>query len=79
MLLTGRQPNLSPQEINTAQKMKAIMDVDKVGKLAALFENTIVNINRNANMKISYMADTILIGDILKNIPVNLPKEINFV
>lgn len=79
MLLTGKLPNLSPSEINTAQKMRAIIDTEKVEKLAVLFENTIVNINRNANMKISYMADTILIGDILKNIPVNLPKEINFV
>ncbi len=78
-LLTGRIPNLTVIEIETANNMKTIIDQDKVEKLSLLLENAIGNINRNANMKISYMANTILIGDILKNINVNLQKEINFV
>lgn len=78
-LLTGRVPNLSKSEIETATKMQSIIDQDKVEKLSILMENTIGNINRNANMKICYMADMIVIGDILKNIDVNRPKEINFV
>ena len=42
-------------------------------------EDGLININRNANLKISYMADTICFGDILKNIDASLPKESIFV
>jgi DNA polymerase-3 subunit delta' len=78
-LLSNQRPNLTDNEFETAQKMKAIIDLKKIEKLSKVMEDGLVNINRNANLKISYMADTICLGDILKNIDASLPKESIFV
>ena len=78
-ILTGKQPNLTDSEFATAQRMSKIVDHQKIQLIAEVLEQGLVNINRNANLKISYMADTIRIGDILRNIDASLPKEVNFV
>lgn len=78
-ILTGNLPNLTDAEFATAERMAKIVNQDKIQLIADVLESGLVNINRNANLKISYMADTIRIGDILRNIDVSLPKEINFV
>ncbi len=76
---TNTPPVLNQRELDTANKMKSIITEDKIHKISMVLENAIINCNRNANMKIAFMADSILLGDILRNIDANLPKEINFV
>ena len=78
-ILTGNLPNLTDAEFATAERMAKIVNQDKIQLIADVLESGLVNINRNANLKISYMADTIRIGDILRNIDASLPKEVNFV
>ena len=78
-ILASKRPNMLEKEIDIAEKMKSILDADKIQKICEVIENTQIYINRNANMKIGFMADTILIGNILKNIPNTSIKGINFV
>lgn len=64
--LTGHSPRLTPSELETAKKMKAIISGEKVGELSEMFESAIMQINRNANMKIAHMATTVKVGDVLR-------------
>lgn len=65
--LTGHKPRLTDSEIATAQKMKSILPAEKIQDLSSAFENGIMQIQRNANMKIAYMAKSIEVGNILKS------------
>jgi DNA polymerase III subunit delta' len=68
-LLSGSKeaPGMTQAELGVASKMKALIDVEKIESITQTINNLIFYINRNANKRINIMADTILIGDILKN------------
>ncbi|MFM2392365.1 MAG: hypothetical protein RLZZ546_342, partial [Bacteroidota bacterium] len=50
-----------------AGKMKNSVDLEKAELIVEIINNLIIYFNRNANVKINIIADSILIGDILKN------------
>ncbi len=68
-ILVGDQvaTNMTQTEINVATKMKNLIDTEKVESISQTINNLIFYINRNGNKKINLIADTILIGDILRN------------
>jgi hypothetical protein len=47
--------------------MKNSVDLEKAELIVEIINNLIIYFNRNANVKINIIADSILIGDILKN------------
>jgi DNA polymerase III subunit delta' len=59
--------NMTQMELSVAAKMKNLIDSEKVEAISKTINNLIFYINRNGNKKINIMADTILIGDILRN------------
>lgn len=64
---TGQTPRMSAQEMATSQKMKSLIGLDKIESLCNALEYIIFGLNRNGNNKITFMAGTIMIGNILKN------------
>ncbi len=67
LLEDTKSSNMTPSEIGVASKMKSLIDIEKVEDISQTINNLIFYINRNGNKKINIMADTILIGDILRN------------
>lgn len=59
--------NMTQTEIGVAAKMKNLIDIEKIESISQTINYLIYYINRNGNKKINIMADTILIGDILRN------------
>ncbi len=60
------QLRLRPAELATAQNMAKVLDFDKVGKLATLFNDNIFYVERNANPKILFLDSSIQMNRILK-------------
>lgn len=67
ILTNAEKPNLSAEEAIIAGKMKNSIDVQKAELIVEIINNLIIYFNRNANVKINIVADSISIGDILKN------------
>jgi DNA polymerase III subunit delta' len=65
-LLTNGKVALTQKELETANKMTSIIDVDKAEKICAVINDGIYLLQRNANPKIMLFADTLTIGRILK-------------
>ena len=77
-LATGHAPRLNDKELNVSKNIARFLDFSKVELFTTVIENTIFGINRNANVKVLFMAQTIQIGDILKNNINNYVNTINF-
>jgi DNA polymerase III subunit delta' len=78
LMATGMTPRLNDKEINVSKNIAQFLDFSKIEKFTFVVENTIFGISRNANLKVLFMAQTILIGDILKNNMNNYMNTINF-
>jgi DNA polymerase III subunit delta' len=61
------EPNMTAKEVEVATKMKNIIDKHKLELLTEVLNNAIFHLNRNGNVKLNLMADSIVIGDILRN------------
>ncbi|HMP28677.1 MAG TPA: hypothetical protein PKD85_03700 [Saprospiraceae bacterium] len=77
-MATGKVPRLNDTEIKVSKNIAQFLDFSKIDSFYNILENTIFGINRNANIKVLFMAQTILIGDILKNNMNNYVNTINF-
>lgn len=55
--------------------MKAIIDAQKIESIGNTINQLIFYLNRNGNHKVNWMADTIAIGDILRNITQSSPNR----
>jgi DNA polymerase-3 subunit delta' len=75
---TGQTPRLNDKEFNVSKNIAKFLDYSKVEMFTQIIENTIFGIGRNANLKVLFMAQTIQIGDILKNNINNYVNTINF-
>ncbi|MBK8701747.1 MAG: hypothetical protein IPN29_20180 [Saprospiraceae bacterium] len=62
--ITGQ---MTETEASVASKMKAIIDREKLELICKVINNLIFYLNRNGNHKVNWTADTIAIGDILRN------------
>ncbi len=60
------QLRLRPTELATAQNMAKVLDFEKIGKLASLFNDNIFYVERNANPKILFLDSSIQMNRILK-------------
>lgn len=74
-LLSGSAHHMTENEKAVADRMKNIIDTDKIEKISHVFNQLIFFLNRNGNHKVNWMADTIAIGDILRNIDHSLPNS----
>ena len=74
-LITGRKNlRLSEYELSIAQKMTSLLDISKTEQLILIFNDCIGAVERNANPKILFLADSLSIGRVMRNISVG--KEI---
>jgi len=58
---------LRPEELKTAQNMAGVLNFDKITRLAAILNDNIYFIERNANPKILFLDSSITIHKIMKN------------
>lgn len=66
LLTQSNEVSLTQQELEIANNMAKIIDVDKAEAICRIFNELLENIPRNINLKISLFADTLQIGQILK-------------
>lgn len=66
LLTQSNEVSLTQQELEIANNMAKIIDVDKAEAICQIFNELLENIPRNINLKISLFADTLHIGQILK-------------
>ena len=67
---SGRESvNLTSEENDVIQKLMKIIDSKKAEAIVEIINDAIIYLNRNANSKILLMADSIQIGDILRDRP----------
>ena len=67
MLHTGQKGHrINDKEYEIAQKMKAIIDISKLEGIISLIESGIIEISRNANPRICFMAKSIQLGAVMK-------------
>lgn len=57
---------LRPEELTTAQNMAKVLDFEKIGNLAALINENMFYIERNANTRILFLDSSIQLNKILK-------------
>ena len=76
--VTGMTPRMSDKELETSSKLSTILESSKVEEISKVLEGTIFAIGRNANLKVLWMADTIQVGDILKNKTNIYAEKFNF-
>jgi DNA polymerase-3 subunit delta' len=62
----GAGARLRPQELATAQNMAKVLDFEKIAKIAALFNDNIYYVERNANPKILFLDTSIQMHQIMK-------------
>ncbi len=68
ILGTGsRGKRINDQEYEIASKMKKIIDLEMGTKIVHILNQSIEHISRNANPKILFMANSLQLGDVLKN------------
>jgi DNA polymerase-3 subunit delta' len=77
-LITGKDNiRLSPEEKETASKMTKLLDVSKTENIISVLNDCIGAVERNANPKILFLADSMTIGRIMRN--ANIDKNIYLV
>jgi DNA polymerase III subunit delta' len=77
-LATNLPPRLNNKEITVSEKMKPLVTIHKISHVSQILENIIFGLSRNANDKVLFMANTLQLGDILKNNMNNSMNTINF-
>lgn len=77
-MITGITPKMSNTEIESSKKLSAIVDEEKMSAIATVVQEVIYAINRNANQKVLWMAQSITVGDILRNKANNYVEKFNF-
>ena len=75
LLSNGTTGEMTENEKAVADKMKAIIDAQKIESIGNTINQLIFYLNRNGNHKVNWMADTIAIGDILRNITQSSPNR----
>lgn len=71
-LMTGTDNiRLSAQEKETAKKMVSLLDATKTEKIISVLNSCIGAVERNANPKILFLADSLTIGRIMRNAEVD--------
>jgi len=65
-LTKSQNVQLTPDEVEIAQKMSSILDPEKIEAVSEVLNEAIDNVARNVNMKIALFSDTLEIGAILK-------------
>ena len=65
---------LNEYELTIAQKMTSLLDISKTEQIILILNDCIGAIERNANPKILFLADSLTIGRVMRNI--NVGKEI---
>jgi DNA polymerase-3 subunit delta' len=71
-LITGKDNiRLSKEEKETASKMTKLLDVSKTENIISVLNDCIGAVERNANPKILFLADSITIGRIMRNAKVD--------
>lgn len=53
------------QEKETLQKMQKVLDIKKAEAIISVFDRQLMAMQRNANLKIMFLTDTLTIGDIM--------------
>ena len=66
LLTQSNEVSLTQQELEIANNMAKIIDIDKAEAICRIINELLENIPRNINLKISLFADTLHIGRILK-------------
>jgi DNA polymerase-3 subunit delta' len=66
MYTKSEEVNLTDKEKEIAGNMTKIINVTKAEAISAILDEAIVNLHRNANLKILLFADTLTIGDIVR-------------
>lgn len=66
LLTHSNEVSLTQQELEIANNMAKIIDVDKAEAICQIFNELLENIPRNISLKISLFADTLHIGKILR-------------
>jgi DNA polymerase-3 subunit delta' len=67
-LITGKKNlRLNEYELSIAQKMTSLLDISKTEQLISIFNDCIGSIERNANPKILFLADSLSIGRVMRN------------
>ena len=59
-------PRLRKEELETAQKMKTVLDIDKIQGISRLFDECIYHVERNANPKVLFLDASIRTHRILR-------------
>ena len=71
-LITGKDNiRLSAEEKETASKMTKLLDVSKTENIISVLNDCIGSVERNANAKILFLADSMTIGRIMRNASVD--------
>ena len=70
-LSTGRNSNrLNEYELSIAQKMTSLLDISKTEQIINILNECMGAIERNANPKILFLADSLSIGRVMRNMSV---------
>ncbi len=68
LIATGNTAlRLRPEELTTAQNMAKVLDFEKITQLAAIFNDNIYYVERNANPKILFLDTSIVMHKIFKS------------
>ena len=68
LIATGNTAlRLRPEELTTAQNMAKVLDFEKITQLAAIFNDNIYYVERNANAKILFLDTSIVMHKIFKS------------
>ncbi len=65
-LVQGDKAKLTAKEIEIASRMHKLLDFELAEKLISLLENMVSNLPRNVNVKIMLFADSLQMGEILR-------------
>jgi DNA polymerase III subunit delta' len=59
-------PRLRPDELETAQKMKTVLDIYKIERISKIFDECIYHVERNANPKVLFLDASIRTHKIMR-------------
>ena len=79
LINTGRTNcGMTEKELEVSEKMKNVLDMNKLELIYNILDNSILHIKRNGNFKINFTADCIQIGDILRNRTITFAGQVKF-
>lgn len=77
-MITGQEPKMNNAELEASSKLTNLLDAEKISAIVDVVQEIILALNRNANQKVLWMAQTIGTGDILRNKVNNYVEKFNF-